>query len=268
MFGYVGNEEITKGLISSIIQDIEITNIELDLKEITSQDLKDDKFGILDIRAELNNSIKCNIEMQIIDRKDIENRIMFYWSKLYGESIKVGERYINAKRTIIILFTDYEIKGHEKIKKYISKWQIREEEYKEIILTKNLEIYIIELPKCERYKSKSKELNTWVKFIRKPEEIDMEDMNNNKALKKAKEVLEEISGDEREKELAFQRLMYKMDQEAIEVAGYDRGIERGIEQGIQQGMEEIAKRMLKDNLDIEFIMQYTGLTKEEIEKLK
>ncbi|MCI8961647.1 MAG: Rpn family recombination-promoting nuclease/putative transposase, partial [Clostridia bacterium] len=111
-------------------------------------------------------------------------------------------------------------------------------------------------------------LNTWVKFIRKPEEIDMEDMNNNKALKKAKEVLEEISGDEREKELAFQRLMYKMDQEAIEVAGYDRGIERGIEQGIQQGMEEIAKRMLKDNLDIEFIMQYTGLTKEEIEKLK
>ncbi len=174
---------------------------------------------------------------------------MFYWSKLYGESIKVGERYINAKRTIIILFTDYEIKGHEKIKKYISKWQIREEEYKEIILTKNLEIYIIELPKCERYKSKSKELNTWVKFIRKPEEIDMEDMNNNKALKKAKEVLEEISGDEREKELAFQRLMYKMDQEAIEVAGYDRGIERGIEQGIQQGMEEIAKRMLtgKDN---------------------
>ena len=172
---------------------------------------------------------------------------MFYWSKLYGESIKVGERYINAKRTIIILFTDYEIKGHEKIKKYISKWQIREEEYKEIILTKNLEIYIIELPKCERYK-------------RKPEEIDMEDMNNNKALKKAKEVLEEISGDEREKELAFQRLMYKMDQEAIEVAGYDRGIERGIEQGIQQGMEEIAKRMLKDNLDIEFIMQYTGLT--------
>ncbi|MCI8833612.1 MAG: hypothetical protein HFJ19_05405 [Clostridia bacterium] len=63
IFGYVGNEEITKGLISSIIEDIEITNIELDLKEITSQDLKDDKFGILDIRAELNNSIKCNIEM-------------------------------------------------------------------------------------------------------------------------------------------------------------------------------------------------------------
>ncbi len=151
-----------------------------------------------------------------------------------------------------------------KIEKYLSKWQIREEEYKEIILTKNLEIYIIELPKCDRYKSKSKELNTWVKFIRKPEEIHMDDVNNNKALKKAKQVLEEISGDEKEKELAFQRLMYKMDQEAIEAAGYDRGMEVGIE----QEKEDIAKKMIRQDIPIETIIECTGLTKEEIEKLK
>lgn len=259
IFGYVGNEEITKGLISSIVNDIEITNIKLDLKEITAQDLKDEKFGILDIRAEINNSIKCNIEMQIIDRKDIENRIMFYWSKLYSKSIKLGENYISAKRTIIILFTDYEIKGHEKIEKYLSKWHIREDEYKEMILTKNLEIYIIELPKCERYTSKNKELNTWVKFIRKPEELDMSDMDN-EAVKKAKEVLDEISGDEREEELAFQRLMYKMDIKATEAAGYDKGLEAG--------KTEIARKMLERNSDIDFIIECTGLTKEEIEKLK
>ena len=154
IFGYTGNEEITKGLISAIVDDIQITNIKLDLKEITPQDLKDDKFGILDIRAEINNSIQANIEMQMVDKKDIENRIMFYWSKLYSKSIKLGEDYIDAKRTIIILFTDYEIKGHEEIEKYLTKWHIREDEYKEMILTKNLEIYIIELPKCERYTSK------------------------------------------------------------------------------------------------------------------
>ena len=31
---------------------------------------------------------------------------------------------------------------------------------------------------------------------------------------------------------------------------------------------EIAKSMLKDKLDIESIIKYTGLTKEEIEKLE
>ena len=264
IFGYVGNEEITKGLISAIIDDIEITNIKLDLQEITPEDLKDDKFGILDIRAEINNTIQTNIEMQMVDKKDIENRIMFYWSRLYASSIKKGEKYIKAKKTIIILFTDYEIKGHEKIEKYLSKWQIREEEYKEIILTENLEICIIELPKYEKYTSENTKLNAWVKFIRKPEDISMEDVNNNEALKKAKEVLDEISGDKREEELAFQRLMYKMDIEATEAAGYDRGIE----QGVAMEKLEIARNMLKKEISIETIIECTGLTKEEIEKIQ
>ena len=228
--------------------------------EITPQDLKDDKFGILDIRAEINNSIQTNIEMQMLDKKDIENRIMFYWSKLYSQSIKLGEKYISAKKTIIILFTDYEIKGLKKIEKYLSKWHIREDEYKNMILTKNLEICIIELPKYEKYISKNKDLNAWVKFIRKPEEINLEDINNNRALKKAKEVLEEISGDKREEELAFQRLMYKMDKEAVEAAGYDKGREKE--------REEIARKMLEQNIPIETIIECTGLTKEEIEEQK
>lgn len=103
----------------------------------------------------------------------------------------------------------------------------------------------------------------------------MEDIDN-EAIKKAKEVLEEISGNEKEKELAFQRLMYKMDQEAIEAAGYDRGMEIGIEQGIEQGIqkgiekekENIAKKMIQQNIQIETIIECTGLTKEEIEEIK
>ena len=51
IFGYTGNEEITKGLINAILDDVEITNIEIDLKKELEQDLKDDKYGILDIRA-------------------------------------------------------------------------------------------------------------------------------------------------------------------------------------------------------------------------
>ena len=61
--------------------------------------------------------------------------------------------------------------------------------------------------KYEKYTSENTKLNAWVKFIRKPEDISMEDVNNNEALKKAKEVLDEISGDKREEELAFQRLI-------------------------------------------------------------
>ena len=44
--------------------------------------------------------------------------------------------------------------------------------------------------------------------------------------------------------------------------------ELGVERGIKQKEIEIAKKMLKENEQIEKIMNYTGLTKKEIEKLK
>lgn len=168
--------------------------------------------------------------MQIADRKDIENRLLYYWSRLYSKSLSVGKKYIRAKKTIVILFADYEISGLEEIHKYFSKWHICEDEYKNVVLTRNLEIYIIELPKFEKYNNND-ELSTWVKFITNPEGIDMKDMSKNKLLKEAKELLVQISGDEKEQELAHQRLMYIMDQQAIEAAGFDKGKKSGLEEG-------------------------------------
>ncbi len=140
-----------------------------------------------------------------------------------------------------------------------------------MILTKNLEIYIIELPKFEKYAQGNKELDAWVKFIRNPEVINMSDVENNEALEKAKKVLDTISEDEREQELAFQRLMYIMDKKAIEAAGFDKGKAEGRTEGRSEGIrlekENIAKRMLKQNVDINTIITCTGLTEEEIKKL-
>lgn len=270
IFGYIGNEEITKGLISSIIQK-EISNIELDNNPILEKDLLDDKVGILDIRAKIENKINCNIEMQIVDRKNIEKRILYYWSKLYNMNIKAGKDYENLEKVIVILITDYEIDSLKEIKKYETKWNIREEEYQKVILTEVMEFYIIEIPKYEKYKEKTEneKLNKWIKFIKEPGGIEMGD---DKEIKKAKEVLEEISQDKRERYLAELREKYILDQKAIEDAGYDKGLREGMTQGIAQGKKEekkkIAKNLLKINMTIEQIEKATGLTKEEIERLK
>lgn len=65
---YVGNEEITKALISSILR-TKVIKLELDCNSILEKDLLNDKVGILDIKAKIDNNINCNIEMQIIDKK-------------------------------------------------------------------------------------------------------------------------------------------------------------------------------------------------------
>ena len=270
IFGYIGNEEITKELISSIIGK-EINNVELDNNPILEKDLLDDKVGILDIRAKIEDKINCNIEMQIVDRKNIEKRILYYWSKLYNMNIKTGKEYENLEKVIVILITDYEIESLKEIKKYETKWNIREEEYQKVILTDVMEFYIIELPKYEKYKDKTEneKLNKWIKFIKEPGGIEMGD---DKAIKKAKEVLEEISKDKRERYLAELREKYILDQKAIEDAGYDKGLKDGISRGIAQGKKEenkkIAQNLLKLKMSIEQIEEVTGLTKEEIEELK
>lgn len=251
------------GLLNSILRE-PVSSIELNCNTILEKDLFDDKLGILDIRAKINNCIDCNIEMQLVDQNNIEKRILFYLSKMYSQSINSGQNYNQINRCISILFTDFNIKNLKNIHKYITKWNLREEKYINIILTNSIEVYIIELPKVEKY-SENTQLDTWVKFISNVGDIDMSKADE--SIKKAKEVLEEISSDERESYLAHLRLKYILDQKNIEETGFERGMEQGLEQGIKQSSIEIAKKLKKEKIDIQIIIKVTGLTKEQIKNL-
>lgn len=46
-----------------------------------------------------------------------------------------------------------------------------------------------------------------------------------------------------------------------------QGLEQGIERGVKENKKQMTKRMLRKNMKIEDIMDITGLTKEEIEKI-
>ena len=280
LFGSVGNETITKNLLSCILQQ-NITDVQLDCNPILEKNLLDDKVGILDIKAKIDNTTNIDIEMQVTDHKNIEKRILFYLSKMYTKTIKKSQDYSSLEKCIAILITNYNIDIIKNIPKYITKWSIREEEYQKIVLTDVMEIYIIELNKFKDYKEKSNHnsLNSWIEFIESPEVIDM----SNKEIQKAKKVLEEISQDEHEQYLAELREKYIMDQKAIEDAGYDKGLKAGIEQGIEQGIKQgikqginqginqqnkqIAKKMLNKKIDLDTISQITGLSIQELKTL-
>ena len=122
-------------------------------------------------------------------------------------------------------------------------------------------IFIVpmELPKFEKYK-KGQALDNWVKFILNPKVID--DMSN-KEIKKAKELLEEISKNDQERYLAELREKYIRDQKATEGAGYDKGLV----QGAKNKAIEIAKKMKQKGISPKEISEITNLTIDEINKL-
>jgi len=265
IFSHDGSEDVTKDLLESVIQR-KISNLELNKNPILEKDLADDKVGILDIRAKIDGSINCNIEMQVANRKDIEKRLLFYWGEIYTKSISSGEEYAELEKTIAILFIDFELENLKEIPKYMTKWNIREEEYSKVILTDVMEIYIIEMPKFKKYQAKgSTLLNSWIKFINNPEVIDMSE--ENKEIKKAREILEEISADEHERALAEYREKYIRDQKASESFGYDRGLKEGMEQGKAEEKKEMIKAMYKKGIDLDTICEISNLTPNEIQKI-
>ena len=241
IFGHVGNEEITCDLLNCILEN-KVKNIELDKNPILEKDLLDDKLGILDIKAKADNDTNINIEMQVVDKKNVENRILYYWSKIYTQGIKEAQDYEKLEKCIVILFSDYNLKNLKEIEKYITQWNIREKENTCVVLTNVFEIYIIELDKYKKA-TNNKKLDKWIEFLKNPEVIKMS--KENKGVEKAKKVLEEISQDERERYLAELRQKYIMDQKAIQDAGYDRGLEEGVIQGEKNSKIEIAKKLKK-----------------------
>ena len=240
--------------------------------QILEKDLRDDKVGILDIKAKLNNKITCNLEMQVVKYSNIEKRILYYWSKLYTSGIREGEDYNVLDKTIIILIADFELDITKDIPKTRTKWEIREEEYKCKVLTNMLEINIIELPKLlkivknKRIDKKDK-LSLWITFFLSLEKIGVSDMEKNKDIEKAKKELEKINQDEREKELARLRMKHIMDQKAIRQYGYEQGFEQGLKRE-KERILKIAKDLIQMNIPIEKVMEITNLTKEEIKQIK
>ena len=275
IFGRVGNEEITKGLISAIIKR-EVKKVELDESPILEKDLRDDKVGVLDVKARLDDDQLCNIEMQLVQKTNIEKRIMFYWSKLYSGEIKEGDDYNELHKTIAILIADFELDNLKTIEKFHTKWEIREEEYSKMVLTGVLEIHIIELPKLieqlnKNHTSKKDKVVLWSLFIQNPKELGEEIMSENEDIKKANEELEKINEDKHEQYLAHLRQKHIMDTKAVEEYGYLRGKEEGEAIGEARGKKEnqieMIKSMLKKGISIEIVADISRLSPKEIEKI-
>ena len=283
LFGEVGNESITKGFLETILER-KIDSIDLSKNPILRREFKDEKLGVLDIIAKLDKDEICNIELQIVDKKNIIERILYYWSRLYSRQIKSGEDYKILQKAIVILITDFKIENLEELD-YHSRWKIMEDKQgKKIILTQKLEIDIIELPKIIGKEKEQDNLLDWLYFLENPKsERVTEKMKENENLKEAVKKLDNLSEDEKMQRIADLRQKAIMDEKAIYEKGLEVGIEKGMKEGIQRGIEkgiekgimegsqkekiEIAKKMLELKIDKETIAEATGLTEQEIEKI-
>ena len=292
------NERITKAFAEALLEK-QVDKIKINEDKELFRGKPEEKLGILDLELDINENEKVDIEIQLVDRSNIQERLLYYFSKLYSNEIKRGDDYEKAKRVIMVAILDYNLNLTKEIKKMETKWKLREENNKELVLTDKIEIDIIELSKVkdEYERNKQNKKAQWALFISDPNIKEVQEiMKSNEDIEEAVVTVHKMTEDEKMRRIADLREKAILDEKAIRRKGYQdghdkgyedgrseglkdgiskgikQGIKQGIEQGIEQGREterkENVKRMKKINMSDEDICKILNITKDELARLE
>ena len=261
VFGKKGNEDILKDLLESILE-ININKIEVIVGPEVEKVKIEDKLGIIDLKATINENTTIDIEIQVKDNHNMIERSTFYIAGLYHTGLKAGGVYESNNKVVginILMFNIFEWK------KFHSKGLIKEDELNRI-MTDKLELHFLELPKVLKSKNEgSKKLRQWLEFIynKRKGEIEMA-VKENENIAKAQQEYEYLIGDAAVQRLAFLRNKWESDHNS-EMAWERREAEK---RGKMKEQKKIVKEMIKKNMQEEIILEVTKITKEELERIK
>ena len=275
VFAKEGNENLLKDFLEAILK-IEIESLEIQNPELP-KDTKEGKIGVLDIKVQINKDSIVDIEMQVINQHNMAERSTTYMGKLIANQLSKGDTYRKLKKSILINILNF---NYYKRNSYHSiahmKFEPTEEETyvnmgytKEVeIATKDVKMHFIEIPKFKKKNPNANaKLEQWLWLLAGEEEKIKMAEEKNKEVKKAVEILDEMSmsREERERheailkaEFNYNTSMYNMRQE---------GLEEGKQEGKKEKQIEIAKRLLKMKMDINQIQEATELSLQEIKEI-
>ena len=266
IFADPNDTKLLKVLISEILKE-EIISVTIISPEIIGEKIKI-KRSYLDLLVELKDKRKINIEINSNPKNYTTNRNLFYLFKVMGRDLTSKDKYTDFHKYIQINL-NLNINQEETVMKYY----IANIETKNI-LTDKLEIINIDIEKlneiCYNEGVEGQDLFTKIMGL-----IGAKDKEHFDIFKKEKGIVKEIM--EKAKD-------YITDNDLVEVLDYEKmrdnreiaakqegfadGFNDGFNEGIEHNTEAIAKNMLNKKIDVELISEVTGLTIEQIEKLK
>lgn len=265
MFGDENRKDLLAAFLSAILSlpEIEFTGLEIINNELL-REFKEDKKGILDVRVRTRAGKQIDIEIQILPTEYMPQRTLYYWSRMYTSQVKSGDMYDKLKKCITINIVDFECIP---VKRVHTSFHLTEENtgYK---LTDAMEIHFLELPKLLDQKALEAEdeaVIDWMMFIGGNSEGVMEMLaEKNEKIRKAYKALQLISKDD------YARMMYEAREAELkdQLTRIKEAEERGKLEGKLEGKREVARNFLAMGLPVDSVVKATGLSPEEVEKLK
>jgi predicted transposase/invertase (TIGR01784 family) len=261
LFGDENDKELLIGLLNAILQ-IEIVNLTIENEKL-DRFKEEEKLGILDIKAKMADGEKINIEVQLLNQKNMIPRTLFYWSKLFLEDFEAGRNYKELKKTVTINILGFKLE-ELRSESFHSIYQLGEAQTKNN-LTDLLEIHFIELAKFDEVMyDLNNPLHCWLLFLKDdvPDSILREVLRMD-VISKAEEKLTMLSADP-ETRREYERRAKALSDERSRL---EDAIELGMEKGMEKGILSVIQGLLSKGMPLNEAAKLTPYTAEELSRM-
>ena len=263
VFGDNYRSQYLKALLESLLHK-RITNIVIRNDVSIDKVHTENKEMRLDILAEIDGKEKVNVEFQNRNEYNVIERGEVYGSGIYYNSLKIRDKYVDATKTIVIWILGFNLFKDSENYHEIGRTR-RESDNK--LISDNIEYHYIQLPKfIETVKEINSPEEQWLAYLSqslsKEEEGELYKMN--RSIEEINKIVEAVMSDQDVQDALNNRILA----ENLEYLKKKKAYEVGKEVGEKESTEKIVKHMLELNVSDEIIIESTGISKEDLEKLK
>ena len=269
------NFVVLEGFLSEILFD-DITILQI-LESETNQEADQDKFNRVDILTQNSKNELLIVEIQNTYEIDYFHRMAYGAAKALTENLALGQPYAEIKKIISINIVYFDL-GQGKDYVYKGTTNFQGLHHKDILQlsTKQKDTFAKQnvadifpeyhIIKVNQFDDVAKDtLDEWIYFLKNSE---VQDNFKAKGLAEAKEVLDVMRLD-KEQQYGYNRYLDYLHLKASEALSLKIEAEEKIrkDENFKKAVE-IAKKAINKGLDNNFISEITGLTIEQIEKLR
>jgi len=276
-FKRIFGQEYSKDLLIEFLNQLllgeqHITNVKFKDKEMLPE-TKDQKRGIIyDVFCTTDTGEHIIVEMQNKSQAYFIDRSLFYASKTIVDQGIKGQWDYHLTPVYVICFMNFDVDENTP-KKFRTDVVLADKESGEVYSNKIRFIYLV----MPLFKKKEEECNTfldcWIYNLKHMETLEkMPFEAQHKIFKRLAEIADSKTLTKEEQEKYDNSMMVMWDNYAVYKHAEEKGIIKGEAKGRAEGKkekaEEIALNLLAYNTPLEVIAKSTGLSIEEIKKLK
>ena len=239
------------------------------------------KQSILDLNIQLNTGEKVDVEMQATNQPHFSKRVVFYWARLHAMGLNMSEDYAQLHPTYSLVFTTFPVLAEEKERQLINAFSIRSDRHPHSLLNSQLQMMFIDLGCFKKdIRQELDKKDQWCYFIKNAGRLSRDQLKllstKGEDMAKAVGLFDNVSA--RDLEWLRKRTEERAHWDKISMQaearrkghaeGKAQGHAEGMEKGHAEGTQAVALNLLKEQVDIALICKVTGLSEEQVHKLK